>query len=145
MSQNFYKQVALSQFIIIGWILYAFFFYLLDNDEVGFRGLGLYFFFLESCMWVSGIGLLVGILRLTWFKRANKEVLGKTFIYVLAGICNGYLVMIWTVLLISGLLEFEYVYVGFLFAAILPAVIILKDFYTAKRSAKSDAVIEPVD
>lgn len=96
-------------------------------------------------MWVSGVGLFLVILRLTWFKKSNKEVLCKTFIYVIAGIFNGYLMVIWIGLLILKLMDLEYLYVGFLLAAILSAVIILKDFYMAKTEKISDSVIKPVD
>ena len=58
MIQNFYKQIAISQLIITGWILYAFFDYFIDDSNM-FRGFGLYIFFLGSCTWVSGIGLLL--------------------------------------------------------------------------------------
>ena len=131
MSQNFYKQVAISQPIVSGWILYTFFDYLTDKDTM-FKGLGLYIFFLGSCMWISGISILVMILRFTWFRKSYKEVLCPNFIYVLAGVFNSYLTVIWIVILVLGLIDLYFFSIGSLLVSLFSAVIILKDFYIVK-------------
>jgi len=145
MSKNFYKQVALSQLIISGWILYAFFDYLIDNNEMGFGRFGLLIYFLESCMWVSGIGLVLSTLRFTWFRKYRKPILIKTFIYVFAGIFNGYLVVIWILSAVLGLMRFEYLSLGYTLAALLPACVILRDFYRPKPKKVMDTVVDLVD
>ncbi|PZR24107.1 MAG: hypothetical protein DI539_01450 [Flavobacterium psychrophilum] len=144
MSQNFYKQVAISQLIVSGWILFAFFDYLMNDKDV-FRGLGLLTLFIYSSMWVSGIGLLLVIVRLSWFRKSYKDFLSKKFIYVLTGVFNAYLVVIWIISFGLNQMNLSYFSFGLFLVSLISAVIILKDFYNPKTEKISDVVIETVE
>jgi|GEM_PF-2207264 len=144
MSQNFYKQVVLSQLIISIWILYGFFDYLMEDKGVWFPNVGVLVFFLYSCMYISGVGLIVTILRLTWFRKYHRAALVKTFIYVITGVFNGYLAIIWVVSGILGLIEFDnWLSIVFILVALISATTVLYDFYKIRSS--ENLVIDSVE
>jgi len=96
MKESFYKNLSLSFFIIIIWIIYLFFDYFMEPIGL-FNGFGLLTNFLYSCFFALALGTLIIILRsfiLKYKVRFNKI----NFFLLFSGVFN---LLIFTLFIIS--------------------------------------------
>jgi hypothetical protein len=132
MKQTLYKHASLSLVLITLWMLYVTFNHITDLDESGFRYFGLWIDFIYSCMAGAGLGILLLLARLLYFRQLRSRVLQGTLVYLLVGLFNSYLVVIWIICLATGLLELDTDFaIGMMAVVVINASFILTDIYRA--------------
>ena len=96
---------SVISFILINiWTLYLFFDYFTEKEQM-FHGLGLFFNFVYSIMYAVGLGCVLLILRLIMFLKNKSNPLKSNFIYILCGIFNLNIFIIWLICLVLKILE----------------------------------------
>ncbi|WNM18342.1 hypothetical protein [Flavobacterium capsici] len=98
MKERLYKNCALSLLITTLWTLYGFFKFYFDAEEDGlFYGWGILVYFLYTIFISLGLGVLLLIIRLILhFKKKSTSTI-TNFFYILAGIANMYMFLIWII------------------------------------------------
>lgn len=134
MKKNLYRHAALSLVLITIWMMYVTFNHLIGlDDNSSFLLFGLWIDFFYSCMAGAGLGILMLLARLLYFRKTKNGVLPGTFIYLLACIFNVYLIVVWIICLATGLLDLGTDFTtGTMAVIFLSALFILTDIYRAK-------------
>jgi hypothetical protein len=96
---------SVISFILINiWTLYLFFDYFTEKEQM-FHGLCLFFNFVYSIVFAVGLGCVLLILRLIMFLKNKSNPLKSNFIYILCGIFNLNIFIIWLICLVLKILE----------------------------------------
>jgi len=132
MKQKQWKYIGLSFIIIAGWILYAFFDYLLGESD-GFNRLGLFFFWSHSFLFTVGYSLILLLFRIILFKTWNRKKITFSFIYLFTGIVNLVMFVIWCLTFIFGLLPFKIVSLSICGVQLIFSISIFSDMYVRRR------------
>lgn len=124
MKTKLYKNIALSFIVINIWTLYNFFDYYNDliHDQWGLSGMTLFFNYFESVFAAICVGVLAVILRLTYFRKQKQTLFKNNLLYVLTGLFNFNLLIIWCIAIIMDFLPFKsealYLIIGILFISV---------------------------
>lgn len=131
MKMKLYKNIALSFIVINIWTLYNFFDYYnhLMHDQWGLSGMTLFFNFFESVFAAILVGVLAIILRLTYFRREKQTKLKNSLLYVLTGLFNLNLLVIYCISIIMDFLPLKSEGLYFIIGIFFIAVFILFDLF----------------
>ncbi|AWI26250.1 hypothetical protein HYN49_10250 [Flavobacterium pallidum] len=104
-----------------------------------FEGWGLLFNFFYSVMFGTGFALILLIIRLVLHLRKKPSMLTSNFFYVLSGIFNLNIFIIWVICLILDILEIENGFLAiFMSASLLMAGFIFFDIYKSNFKLQGD-------
>ncbi len=121
---------AVISFVLLNcWSLYLFFDYFTEKDEI-MHSLGLFLNFVYTAVAAVGLGVLLLGIRLIYHAQNKANPLRSNFFYILCGIFNLNIFVIWLISLSLNILEIGS---GRLevcaFCSLLIAVLILSDVY----------------
>ena len=130
MKTSFYKNTALSFFILNLWTVVQFFIYLTDKSDL-FRGLLNLGIFQYTLFFGLILGCIVLLLRFVW--RTKIQTIKASFFYLFSWIINAYLVVIYIALIYFKIIlnsdEFLYIILS---NGILSLIILLDYFFVKK-------------
>ncbi len=121
---------AVISFVLLNiWTLYLFFDYFIEKDEI-IHSLGLFLNFVYTAVAAVVLGGILLLIRLILHFRKKANPLEGNFFYILTGIFNANIFVIWLISLSLGILELGS---GRLqvcaFFSLLISVVILSDVY----------------
>lgn len=121
---------SIISFVILNiWTMYLFFDFFTEQEQM-FHGLGLLFNFLHSMIYAVGLGCFLLILRLVVFLKNKSNPLKSNFIYILCGIFNLNIFIIWLICIILKILEIgNGMLASFAFGSLLISSFIISDIY----------------
>ncbi len=131
MTKNDFKYAAITLLLINIWTSYIFFGYY--NDAEVLRGFGLLYFFIFTVYFAIGMGIILFISRLLYFKKDKKNKLINNFFYVFTGIFNINLFIIWIISSILHMLSLDYETVFFPILNLLISTLIFIDIYKFRK------------
>ncbi|WP_396149817.1 hypothetical protein [Flavobacterium sp.] len=144
MKEKVYKYSSLSFILINFWTLYLFFDYFLDRGGL-FDGFVLLIHFFYSLLFSISISLLLLLFRLFFHIKKRKNPLRVNFLYILFGIFNLNLFLIWLVCISLKLVELDNAYLSSsTIIALLMGSFMIKDIYLL-NSKKSLSEINKED
>lgn len=133
MRKQHFKHIILSLLVIYIWVLYSFFDY---YNAGSMNSLTLFFNFLDSVVLASGFGILLILLRITFFRRKKQFKLKNNFFYVLAGLFNLNLSIIWIISIIMKMINLSFDGLYYLLGNVIVALYILVDLYYFKQKTE---------
>ncbi len=130
MKTTFYKNAALTFFILNLWTVVQLFIYLMDKNEFlrGLLNLGIF----QYTMFLGlMLGCIVLLLRFVW--QTKIETIKASFFYLFSGILNAYLVLIYIALIYFKIIlnSDEFLYTIVVNGII--SLIILLDYFFVKK------------
>jgi len=131
MTKNDCKFAAISLLLINIWTLYGFFDYYTDTGMLS--GLGLLIFFGYSLFIACGVGFILLLSRIFFFKKDKKNLMINNFFYLFSGIFNLAIFLIWSTAIILKVLSVDD---GTIFYAILNLIISTVTFIDIYRFRK---------
>ncbi|AWA30978.1 hypothetical protein HYN48_13310 [Flavobacterium magnum] len=135
MKERLYKNIALALVAINIWTLYSFFDYY-NATKYSMSSLTLFFNFIDSVFAALAIGIIAVILRLTIFRTKRKKLLKNNFFYVLCGLFNLNLFIIWIVSLLMKLLPLKLESTYFMLGSLIITIFILFDLFLNKNEIR---------
>ena len=138
MKTRLYKNIALSFIVINIWTLYNFFDYYnaLMHDQWGLSGMTLFFNYFESVFAAICVGVLAIILRLTYFRKQKQILLKNNLLYVLTGLFNLNLLVIWCIAIVMGFLPLKSEALYFILGTLVITVFILIDLFMKQKNVE---------
>ena len=135
MKTKLYKNIALSFIVINIWTLYNFFDYYNDftHDKYGMSSMTLFFNFIEGVYVAILFGIAAILLRLTIFRKQKRAILRNNFFYVLTGLFNFNVLVIFLISIIMGFLPLKTGSIGFLLGISIIAGFILFDMFREEK------------
>ena len=104
MKETIFKNLALSLILTNIWTICAFFIYFFESPG-WFHGFEVLFFYIYSC-WISGgIGIILILLRLLYFKNDRKNKLCLNFTYSCIATFNLLLFLIFLILIFFQIMD----------------------------------------
>lgn len=120
------------------WTLYLFFDYFTEKEQM-FHGLGLLFNFLNSMIFAIGLGCFLLIIRLVLFLKNKSNPLKSNFIYILCGIFNLNIFIIWLICITLKILEISNGMLAcFAIGSFLISSFIISDLYKSCFKIRND-------
>ncbi|MBE9576741.1 hypothetical protein [Flavobacterium proteolyticum] len=120
------------------WTLYLFFDYFTEKEQM-FHGLGLFFNFVHSMIYAVGLGCFLLVLRLVMFLKNKSNPLKSNFIYILCGIFNLNIFIVWLICIILKILEIgNGMLASFAFGSLLISGFIISDIYKSCFKIRND-------
>ncbi|NHM08340.1 hypothetical protein G4D82_14015 [Flavobacterium sp. CYK-4] len=107
MNKEHFKFTTLSLILINVWTLYNFFDYYSSEVKYSTGSMTLFFNFIGSAMIAAGIGIILILTRISLYKSKYRFKLKNNFFYLLAGLFNIQISIIWLISVIMEFLKFE--------------------------------------
>lgn len=128
---------SLISFVLLNvWTLYLFFDYFTEKEQM-FHGLGLFFNFVYSIICAVGLGSVLLIIRLIVFLKNKSNPLKSNFIYILCGIFNLNIFIIWLTCIVLKVLEIsDGMLASFAIGSLLISSFIISDIYKSSFKIK---------
>lgn len=142
MNRQHFIFTTLSFVIINVWTLYSFFDYFNSTQKYSFGSITLFFNFISSAIIAAAIGMLLLLTRIILYKSRHRFRVKSNFFYILAGLFNLNISIIWTISLLMEFLNFELEGLQFMFGNFFVAIFILIDIYAMKSKNHIESVIE---
>jgi uncharacterized sodium:solute symporter family permease YidK len=142
MNRQHFIYTTLSLVIINVWTLYSFFDYFNSTQKYSFGSITLFFNFISSAIIAAGVGMLLLLTRIILYKSRHRFRVKSNFFYILAGLFNLNISIIWTISLLMEFLKFELEGLQFMFGNFFVAIFILIDIYVMKPKNQIENVIE---
>ena len=138
MKTKLYKNIALSFIVINIWTLYNFFDYYnsLMHDQWGLSGMTLFFNYFESVFVAICVGALAVILRLTYFRKQKQTVLKNNLLFVLTGLFNFNLLIIWCISIIMDFLPLKFEGIYFFIGILFITIFVLCDLFVKRKKVE---------
>lgn len=105
MTKNDFKYATISLLLINIWTLYGFFDYYTDTGMLS--GLGLLVFFVYSLLFGIGIGIILVLSRILYFKKEKKNKIINNLFYMFSGIFSLNLFLIWSTAIILKVVSID--------------------------------------
>jgi len=105
MTKNDFKYATISLLLINIWTLYGFFDYYTDTGMLS--GLGLLVFFIYSLLFGIGIGIILLLSRILYFKKEKKNKIINNLFYMFSGIFSLNLFLIWSTAIILKVVSID--------------------------------------
>jgi hypothetical protein len=136
MKETIFKNMTFSLILTNIWSICAFFIYFFETPGWfhGFEVLGLY---LKSSWLSAGIGLILVLLRLFYFKKGKKNKLVFNFIYSCVGTFNLFLSIIFIILACFDIVKAGIIEI-FLPSSIIAAFIFIDIYKTIKENSTNN-------
>lgn len=133
MKEKILTYAVISFAIINVWTLYLFFDYFTEKDEI-MHSLGLFLNFVYTAVAAVVLGGLLLLIRLVFHYQKKANPLQANFLYVLSGLFNLNIFIIWAVSLSLNILELGSGRLQICaIASLLLAIVILADVYKSYR------------
>jgi hypothetical protein len=138
MAEKIFKYSTLSFILIIFWTLYLFFDYFTEKQGM-FDSWGLLFNFFNSLLFAFGLACILLIIRLIFYIKKKQNVLKSNFLYILSGIFNLNLSIIWLICIILKVIDIGNAFLAtFSISLFLIACFIITDIYKSNFSNKKE-------
>ncbi len=138
MKEKVLAYSVISLVLLYGWTLYLFFDYFTEKG-IWFHGLGLFFNYVYSAMCAVGLGSLLLIIRLFFYLRGKINPLKSNFFYILCGIFNLNIFIIWLICIILRILEVRAdILLSSVISSLLISTFIIQDIYRSNFKVKTD-------
>jgi hypothetical protein len=142
MNRQHFIFTTLSLVIINVWTLYSFFDYFNSTQKYSSGSMTLFFNFISSAIIAAGIGILLVLTRIILYKSRHRFRVKSNFLYILVGLFNLNISIIWTISLIMEFLKFKLEGLQFMLGNFFVAIFILIDIYAMKPKNQIESVIE---
>ncbi|TPG36340.1 hypothetical protein [Flavobacterium pectinovorum] len=136
MTKQHFKHVTLSFILIYIWILYNFFAYY--NGSMS--SLTLFFNFLAFVALATGVGILLLLLRITFFRKSKQFQLKNNFFYTFVGLFNLNLSIIWIISITMKMINLDFEGLSYVLGNVIIAIFILVDLYYFKEKPEIEII-----
>lgn len=138
MREKIFKYSTLSFILINFWTLYLFFDYFTEKHGM-FDGLGLFFQFAYSVVYAVGFSCVLLFIRLIFHLRKKSNPLKTNFFYILCGIFNLNIFIVWSICMALKILEISNGFLAiFVIGSFLISSFIIIDIYKSSYRIKSE-------
>ncbi|MBD3584113.1 hypothetical protein [Flavobacterium selenitireducens] len=142
MKKQHFIYTTISFILINIWTLYSFFDYYESATKYSTGSITLLFNFLDAVMYSIGIGILLILMRLFYFRKNKKSKLKNNFFYVFAGLFNLNISAIWVISICQSLIKIENESLYFVLGNFTIAIFILFDLYIFNQKENRGLQIE---
>ena len=126
--QEIQKNIIFSLLLIYVWALYNFFDYN-ESLQYSFSKLTLYFNFLYGIIFSIGLGIILVLLRFTFFRNKKIKKLKNNFLYIFSALFNFNFVVIWVISVVMKIIDLDLGIIYLIFVSLMLSIFIFLDIY----------------
>ena len=136
MNKQHFIFTTLSFVLINVWTLYSFFDYYNSAQEYSTGSMTLFFNFIGSAIIAAGIGIILVLTRIILYKSKQRFRLKNNFFYILVGLFNLNISIIWIISLAMEFLKLELAGLPYMLGNFIATIFILIDIYGMKPKSQ---------